>query len=416
MLVAALLAAACGQEVPTGVGAGLLPPDAVRTFEVILEPDRYLVYDTAFGQYTDPQDAPFIVVANQFEGGLNSNALVRFSIPASVTVTDATGVVRLDTVPNYFAGTVRMGIDSTLAPTAAVRLALYRAGEDWHGSATWTQRVDSGGVSLTWSVPGGTRGALVDTVTVAAGADSIVFNVDSATIALWADTSNASRGAIIVAETPGTRLRTSLPALFLEARPSVRPDTVATTIAAAPVHTWLFDPEPPLSVGIPQVGGTPAWRTVFRLRERLDTLSFPCPGVPNCRARLGDSHINYAAIRLQPRAMTSGFRPEAPITVAAYLMLPTEQLPLQRSPLGDLSGFVTIPASSFAAPAGPVVEIAMTDMIRVASLNPDDRGTGFLPTHFALVPGEPRTFGYGVFEPMPALRLVISIAKELLLP
>jgi hypothetical protein len=414
--VVLLLLAACDQETATEAGAGLLPPGAIRTFEVVLEPERYLVFDSAFGLFTDPRDAPFVVVAREFEGVLNSNALLRFSIPEVITVTDTAGVVQLDTVPNYFAGTVQMQVDTTLLPAQEVQLALYRTAEDWDVSATWTLRVDTAGAALPWTTPGGTRGELVSRITVASGSDSIAFPVDSATIAHWREIADGTRGALIVAETPGVRLRTTIPTLHLQGRPSVRPDTVVTTIAAAPLHTWLFEPEQPTMVGDPRVGGTPAWRTVFQLRDRLDTLSFACPDVPNCRVPLGQAHINYAGMQLQPAIVPSGFRPEAPVSIAAYLMLPTPLVPLHRSPLGDLAGFVSAPATSFVAPLGPLLEIQLTDLIRLASLQPQVRGTTFLPTHFALVPGEPRTFGFAAFESMPPLRLVISIARELQLP
>jgi hypothetical protein len=411
-----LVLSACGDEGPTEIGAGLLPANPIRTFEVVLGPERYLVFDTAFGLYSEPQDAAFLILADRFEGVLDAHGLARFNIPTAISVVDTLGIARLDTMPRYFAGTVRMEVDTLLGTNAPVRLALYRTAEEWEVSATWTLRSDEGGVQRAWATPGGTRGILLDSVTYIAGADSLRFRVDSATIAAWSDTANASRGALFVVESGGARLRTTLPVLHLEARSTFRPDTVFTALASAPRHTFIFTPEQPAGASQPRVGGTPAWRTVMRLQDRLDTLSFACPGVPNCRFRLSEANLNHAGLRLQPLPAPPGFRPEASISVGAYLLLPSPQIPLQRSPLGDLFGFATVPATSFEAPGAPGVDIAVTELIRTLIRDPASRTTDFVATHFALVPGEPRNFGFGTFASLPSLRLVVSIAQELQLP
>jgi hypothetical protein len=410
-----LLVAACDREVPTEAGAGLLPPGALQTFEVVLEPHRYLVLDTAFGLYTDPRDAPFVVLASQFDGGLTSHALVRFSIPTVLSVPDTAGVARADSLFQYMSGRIRVLLDTSAVSSQQVQVAVYHTGEAWDASATWTNRVDTAGVRLPWATPGGTRAELVTRTTVQLR-DTLDIPVDSAAIARWSEIADGSRGALIIIETPGVRIRTSLPALHLQARPSIRPDTLIDAVAPAPLHTWLTTPEQPASTGEPRVGGTPAWRTIYRLRDRLDTLTFACPGTPNCRVQLGRAHINFAALRLQPTVTPAGYRPEFDLVVGAFLLLPSPQVPLQRSPLGDVTGIATVPASSFAAPAGPVVELTVTDLIRTASLPASERGDLYLPTHFALGPGEPRTFGFGTFQTMPPLRLVLSVARELVLP
>jgi hypothetical protein len=182
-------------------------------------------------------------------------------------------------------------------------------------------------------------------------------------------------------------------------------------------RTFLFEPTLPAVANEPRAGGTPGWRTVLQLRERLDTLSFACPGVPNCRFQLGDVTINHAGIRLQPMQPPPGFSPENDLTIAAYLMLPAPEVPLQRSPLSDLVGAAVAPRSSFLAPGAPVFELAVTNLIATAATRPERRGTGFLPTHIALVSGlDVRTFGFAAFETMPRLRLVVSVAQEMQLP
>jgi hypothetical protein len=417
-LAAALLAAGCGQEEPTGVGGGLLPAEVIRTFEVVLEPAQYLVADTAFGLYSEPADADFLILANRYQGALDSRILARFILPTTLSFPDSLGVVRPDSAPGYFAGEIVLAIDTTGASTAPpARVALFRSTQDWDaGSATWTLRVDTPGARLPWNQPGGSPGVLVDTASYSATSDSVRLRVDSATLAIWRDTTNQQRGAVITVETQGARLRSSTPLLHLQARPSIRRDTVVTASVQATQRTFIFQPDPGDSTSVPRVGGTPAWRTFVRLRDRLDTVTVACPGEPNCRVRLSEAQINRAALQLQPLPSPAGFDPEKDIQATAHFVLPTPTVPLHRSALTDpVSISDTIPRSSFLAAGAPVIELGVTDLILAVVREPTDT-TEFRPTHFALLPAGTRTFGFGTFASLPALRLVISIAKELQLP
>jgi hypothetical protein len=416
-LCAPLVMAACGEESPTDAGAALLPPNVVRTFEIILDPSQYLAQTASFSDYTDVRDLDFAVIANTFEGALNSNAVARFFVPGTVSLVDTAGAARLDTVPALIGGTVTIRVDTLRSTDGPVRLALYRTTEQWDASANWLNRTDTAGVRIPWTMPGGTRGVLVDTASFDIGSDTVRFSIDSATVASWRDTANAGRGALIVAQTPGARLFTTVPTLTVDMRSSMRPDTVYQVTGGTTARTFLFEPILPTPVAEPRAGGTPAWRGVIQLRERLDTVSFACPGVPNCRYRLADVTINYAGLRLQPMMPPPGFSPEDDLTIAAYLMAPTPQVPLQRSPLRDLIGVAVVPRTSFLAPEAPVFELSVTDMIVAAAMRPEIRGDAFLPTHLALVSGlDFRTFGFATFETMPRLRLVVSIAQEMQLP
>jgi hypothetical protein len=426
-LLALPVMAACGEEGPTEVGAGLLPPDAVRTFEVILEAHQYMVYDTAFGLYSDPADAAFMVVANQFDGALDAHGLARWAMPQWITVTDTLGAVQVDSMPRFVRGEVRVVVDTLRSGSPPVRLALYRTAEPWDSRATWTYRTDVAGTRTRWNVPGGRGGVLIDTATWVARTDTVArdtlrFRVDSATMALWADTANAARGALFVAETGGARVRLGLPMLTVQARSRFRPDTLIEAFTGLQRKTYVFAPEQPESASQPRVGGTPAWRTIVQLRERLDTLTFACPGVPNCRARLGDVTINYAALQLQPVPSPAGFRPEADLSIGAYTLLPTALVPLQRSPMVEFMGSVTVPASRFLAPdtpgtERPVTELPVTELLRRTTMRPGEVPAGaMVPTHFALTQPLDPLFGFGAFESMPRLRLVVTIVQELQLP
>jgi hypothetical protein len=421
-LCAGLVAAACGEESPTEVGTGLLPVDAIQTFEVILDADRYLVWDTAFGNYSAPADADYAILANAFEGALHSRVLLRFTIPTTLVVTDTAGVQRVDSVPIFTGGLVQMVVD-TLASSNHGAVQVFHATESWdRGSADWTLRVDTQGVRLPWAQPGGSRGALIGSADWLPGADTLAADtvsvpVDSAAIAVWADTLNANRGAVISMGTAGTRLRTSGPSLLLRARSTHRPDTIYE-VRVTPTRTFIFTPELTDAAGMPRVGGQPAWRGVLRLRERLDTLTVPCPSSPGCRVQLGEVAISHASLLLQPQPPPAGYSPELDVQMSVHLLLPTPLVPLQRSPLTEAISITTtpIPISRFQAPGAPLVELPFTDVVSLAVAPPGTSATEQRATHVALVQAGIRTFGFAQFESQPQLRLILTTAKELQLP
>jgi hypothetical protein len=411
------LVGACTQDSPTEAGSGLLPPGAIRTFEFVLEPERYLQWDTAFGLYSATAEADFTLVANAYEGALNSRGLLRYSLPRTISVIDTAGVVRTDSMPIFFAGDLNVVIDTLASTPAPATLDLFRSTEDWDRlTATWQHRVDSAGVQLAWSSPGGSPGALIGSAMYAEN-DTVLVPVDSATIASWLGTDSAAATVVLGAGTAGTRLRTAPPTLTIRARSTMNPDTVVETTIGA-LRTFIYEPAQPDSVGMPRVGGTPSWRTVLRLRERLDTLTFACPGIPGCTLRLGDLTINYGALLLQPVPSPAGLAPELPLVVALHALLPSPLLPLTRSPLTGAIGQVesSIPSSSFMAPGAPIVELPATEFMRLLFSDPEPGA--FIPTHLALlVSGSSmRTLGFGTFAEMPSIRIIVTITTELQLP
>ncbi|HEX2166397.1 MAG TPA: hypothetical protein VHG09_04070 [Longimicrobiales bacterium] len=415
ILCTVLAAGACTQDSPTETGSGLLPPDAIRTFEIVLEPERYLQWDTAFGLYSATADADYTLVANSYDGVLNSRVLLRYQIPQAISVLDTAGVLRTDSMPIFFGGDVRVVIDTLASTEPPATLDLFRPTEDWDRlTATWQLRVDSAGEQVPWSEPGGSPGALIGSAMFDAG-DTVRVPVDSATIAFWADTAQALRGAILSSSTPGTRLRTASPTLRLRARSTLNPDTVVE-LTVVPARTFIYEPQLGESTGVPRVGGTPAWRTIMRLNERLDTVTVACPGIPDCSLQLGDVSINYGALVLHPQMSPPGFTPELPLDVSLHALLPSPLLPLTRSPVtGSLGGIGAIPTSSFRAPDAPAVELPATDLFRLLFSRAEE--DEFTPTHLALLPGgSTRTFGFGTFAEMPSIRMIVTISRELQLP
>ncbi|HEX6560094.1 MAG TPA: hypothetical protein VF021_11545, partial [Longimicrobiales bacterium] len=295
-VLAACAVAACATDNPTEVGGSLLSSGDLVTFEVILPATSFLVYDTSFSGYARPNILPYAYVAQQFEDALDAHELVRFSIPpAVVSVRNTSGTLVPDSAPKYFAGQLVLKLDTTLAGLSKpVSLRLFHTAEPWDVSATWTNRIDTTGVHTPWSTPGGTVGAAIDTATWAEG-DSVVFHVDSAALALWRDTANSSRGAVIVSETNGSRLRVLSTVVHVSAHSSIRTDTVLTSDLVPTFRTFLFNPTLATPFSGVRAGSVPSWRTILQLRSDLRGMTFDCPaqvaGATPCSISLDSAHV-----------------------------------------------------------------------------------------------------------------------------
>jgi hypothetical protein len=416
----------CTEEGPVAVGGSLLP-GAVRTYELLLDASEFLVADTAAGGFTRPAAAGFMLAAHQADG-LDAHALVRFTrFPGFVGYFDAAGQAQTDTMPRYFGGTVVFRLDTLRsgAPGPVV-LHLYRTAEAFDPlTATWSLRIDSAGVQQPWSQPGGTSGALLDSAVWQPGADSVTFAVDSQTVALWGDTLNAARGALLVPVTPDARLRVTGALIRLQARPSARPDTIVAATAAAAATTFLYDPPAPRLSSI-QVGGVPAWRSFLQFREDLGDVPFRCPDVEGsgCTVRLRDATINYAAILLEPLVVAAPFTPRDTIRLEARAVRPSPLAPLLRSPLGERVGqsrSLILPERFSGDAPGTPIELTVTPFLaRLAGAQQAGVGNDTLAARILAVtlPFEGTTFGIAAFGGRqgpgtpPRLRIVLSLPSE----
>jgi hypothetical protein len=251
--------------------------------------------------------------------------------------------------------------------------------------------------------------------------DSLVIDVDSQTIAAWADTTTPGRGGLISLATVGGRVRASDVVLRIDARPTFRPDTVVTVTDRPSNTTFLFDP--PLGSSSAQllVGGRPSWRSYLLFRQGLDTLSVPCPQISaECTIRLADASITFSALQLTPVASPAGYLPQDSMRLTSAFLLASSVAPLERSPLGNGVGvsadFIT--PSRFEPPAGgSPVEVPVTTFVRslvgdtVAVEDDDENAT---TQWLALLPLlEGIDFGMATFAPGPKLRIVLTVAREL---
>lgn len=418
LAVLAVVSSGCGQESPTDVGGPLLPPDAIRTFEVVLDPADYLVSDTAFSGYTKIVRGGYQVVANAFEGTLDARPMARFEIPTVVAITDTLGVIQTDSAPKFVAGRVVVRID-TLRSTmpASAEFRLDRIEEDWDpATAKWTLRVDSGGVQLPWSQPGGYGGTSIATVEWnPEGADSLVIPVDSQTIAAWADTTTKARGAVLSLLTQNTRVRVADILLRLDASSSLNPDTVFTSTVRPTVPTFVFQPELPASSSMPLASGSPGWRTFFRLRDDLRTITVPCPLFDGCMIRLDQTSVTSADLLLEPAEAPPGFVPQDSMLFETVAVYASDVIPLSRSPLGATVGVTAhqIAPDLFRNVVNPT-EIAVPISAFVSGLASADTTNAPPSPYLALLPYvEGADFGVVAFRKNPRLRLVLTIATEL---
>jgi len=410
-LLLPLLLAACGDEQPLEVGGELLPPDALRSFEVVLEPGQFLLRDTAFAIYGDVPDVDYQVLANQFEGALNAHAFARFVLPTIIAVTDTLGVASADSTPTLYRGEVVLYVDSLAENDTAgdFHVAMHSLGESWDpAEADWEFR--SSGVR--WTTPGGTAGALLDTALV--NPDSIVLQVDSATMQEWADTTNARRGALLLLLDAPSRIRTQAPVLKVYARSRFHPDTTFMVVSQAPDTRFDYRPRLPTVSGDIRIAGLPAWRSFLEFRPDLKDVTVSCG--TGCSVPLRAASITRAELVLQPVTPPAGFTPERPLLPAAYRALLAPEFPLQRSPIGAAIGTMEseLPPSRFSDGAAPGYLI-VTDFIQQVVADTATTGSGSR-NWLTLLPINASTLGVGTFAPSPRLRLVLSTAREIQLP
>jgi hypothetical protein len=420
MLIAATtLLGACTEETPTDIGGPLVPGGDVVTFEVILSPEQYLEFDTAFSGYVTPFETNIKLVARNFEGVLNANSLLRFTgLPTTLQVRDASGTLRTDSLPRFPTGYLMLRIDTTRSRGAGT-LGAYSIAEAWDpSSVTWTVRIDTGSITRNWATPGGTKGPLIGSAAWQPGAaDSVMIPLDSTQILALTNQTDSTRGALITLDqatgTNGAMLHVSAASIRVSAKSTIRPDTTIALTADLLTSAFNFTPEPPTITTASRVSGVPAWRGVLGVKVLRDMI-VACPGT-GCTVNLRDAHINLAELLLEPTPSPPGFSPEDSIRVLARPLLESANVPLSRSPVGDIptATRIAIPRNQFlAGTTAPAVGLPITNGI--ASIVGDTATTAenAAPRRIALSSNpEAATFGFATFKSGPRLRLVLTISR-----
>lgn len=436
LVVAVAFVAACEQETPTEVGGDELPDAAVTTFELLLPASEFLLSDAVVSGFGRRGGAATLLVARDYASEFDAHALLEFSaFPRTVTYTrDSVAVV--DSTPTYVNAELVMRIDTTalgLDPAttdSAVTLELYTVAEQWSGiGASWTVRSAIAGDTLLWSTPGGTTGALLGSRTWTPGdtvlGDSIVFPLDSATVAALRDTTT-SNGVLLRTPDAGVRARVGLARLRLFVRPSAEEDrdTLVTTAVGAREQALLYQPQPPPPEETRlRTGGGEGWRSFLLFDPGLFDEVVPCPGSPDCSVRLSAATINHAELLLAAAPIEPIFRPFGTFSLEARPLLGGADVPLARAPVGDTVGVARgIPPSAFTEAADSVVRLTVTGFL-VQVQNALAEGSE-VPRGISLSTIPDRLpFGFGSFEGAPdamvpepenspRLRLIITARPE----
>ena len=422
----------CAEENTTAPSIDLIQVDP-QTVEIILPFADFVQDVEVVGGFGSTSDVVGGIVARDMNG-LNAKTLVRFgAYPDSVPVVDESGITTAYSNLILRGGRVLLFFD-TLQGTVdqPVDVELFATRQPWHGAtATWEVAVDTAGNQTAWVSPGGGAAVSVGTGTFDrgfAGGDSTAFvdlvtvPLDSATVASWADTTDASRGLLVTASTPGTRLTLVRASLRLDVSPSANPDTtVEADGRVAELMSYIYDPAPQLPVGWLRVGGTPSWRSIITFRvPRMIGGSPEICGAVGCQFDVTTADLNLAELVLTSRLTEAPFEPSDTTQMDIRPVLEPERMP--KSPLGDLLGLqaTTLPPAIFAERAGSQVGLTVTGLIRGIL---ESEGDGDLPlsTIALLNSTEPGRFGFASFEGLgaagaPTLRLVLTLAGQVGLP
>jgi hypothetical protein len=237
----------------------------------------------------------------------------------------------------------------------------------------------------------------------------VVFAVDSATLALWNDSTNRARGAIVVSETNGSRARVLSASVHVSAMSSLRADTVVNVDLGPTVRTFIYNPVLSGPYSGLRVGGIASWRSLLLLRSDLRSRVFPCGGTPGCTVSLDSVHVNTAELLLPAAATPAGFTPEDSLFVEARTVNINPQIPLERSPVGDRVAVTgLLGANLFRTPAATdVVRLNVTQFL-VHLLDESVPAANQLAPLLALIQlPEGGSFGFASFGE-PSLRLVLT--------
>ncbi len=410
---------ACQEELPTAGRNDLIPVEATSV-ELSLPFEQFGSNLRVFGGFGSPSELPYGVLAHFYEGELEARTLVGlWPFPESVAVRDTTGTTRPDSSLVFVGGRLVAKFDTVASVSdGPVELAVGAMTKPWHyASAAWGVAVDTVSDFQAWEEEG--AGPVVPLGTATwdpAESDSVVFELDSAGVAHWADEASAAQGMRLDALTEGVRLQANIVRIFLSTRPSSNPDTLVDLLVQARYRTFVYQPVLEAPDTDIRVGGVPAWRTVFDVDfpEALDGPPELCAQVA-CPLVLEPEMLNSASLFLKTAETPAAFRPSDSLRVDVRAVLEPERLP--KSPLGSpLSGQVgvNLPPESFAEGGGVRVEIPIgafvVDLIRGGT-----ESGGEIPRTVALLSAlEPLSLPFGSFHGPggadgPELRLILTV-------
>lgn len=418
----AFAGAACQERFPTVLEDPAFPTDAY-TAQVSLPFHEFAKEVRVWGGYGRPYELPHGVVARRYEGHLDARTLVSWEpYPSVVSVRDTTGTVRADTALVFVGGRVVAVLDTldVRGVSGPVTLALGALGKRWDlASVSWKMAVDTVGGKTPWDEPGaGPTAALGTAAWDRTKGDSVVFPLDSAAVALWADSLGRRKGVRLEAVTEGVRLNVNRVTLVLTTRPRSRPDTLLQLSVRAGERTFVYHPFPEVPSGEIRVGGVPAWRSVLtiELPEKVQPPAAICSRIP-CPITLTPEALVSASLVLRTQPSLPGFTPTDTLRVDVRPALEPSRMP--KSPLGfsllPLGG-LSIPPSRFQAPEGEEVLIPLGEYVEGLIRARSDTTLTVSKSLVFLSAFEPLSLFYGSFQGPgsphpPRLRLIFTVGR-----
>lgn len=417
----ALSAAACTDETPMLTGDDQFPPGSVPvTREITFPASEFFRALGTYRGYSSGADLPFMVVANQFDEGLDAHALSRFSgFPVAVTYRRE-NIERRDALFTYGDSRLVMRVDTTATADGPVTLQVWEAAQDWdRETATWTTAVDTGAVNTPWTEPGGTRGALLGEATfanTATAGDSVVVTLTGAAVTALAD--SLSRGVIITTSTAGARVELFEMVLRAAVNPdSAAPDTtIIVTVGTQGSRTTVYTPEQPeAGPGLFAAGGVLSARTLVEINA--DRRVPACAVGETCGTLPLDSVLlNQVQLLLRPGPVPAGFDPLTYVPLSLR-MVDEPELGGQ-APLGPRALDLDVARRSqvyLFSPADSVVVLPITNLARNLALSDSVSRTYALVSELSATTVPP-TFGVAFFQAEPRLRIVYTLPARRRLP
>lgn len=417
----------CQEQLPVGPSTEALPGGPV-TIEITLPWSEFASNLEVFGGYGAAVDLGQGVLANQFAGSLDARTLMRFNAyPAVANVQDTTGTTRPDSTLSYFGGRLVAFLDTVASTTSGpVDITVGILQNEWDATTvSWAFAVDTINDQRAWPEAGGGPVIPVDTATwdPAAG-DSVVFVLDSATVAAWGDPDDLSTGARFDLLDMGSRIQVNGAALRLNARPSSNPDTIIELIGTTSTRTFIYSPFPdPPPDGV-RIAGAPSWRTILdvSIPDTIDGIPEFC-AVVSCPHVLIPGEISFAALTLTSSMTEVAFQPTDTIRLDVRPVLNRSVMP--KSPLGPslIAQILGRPVGpdAFGAGAGVEIEIPFTSFARDLLRGTDESGEVTTNTLALLSIFEPISISFASFEgpgsaAEPTLKLVLTIGPPVELP
>ncbi|HEX6068354.1 MAG TPA: hypothetical protein VFZ18_00975 [Longimicrobiaceae bacterium] len=423
VLLATAALAACDNEIPTANGSDLFPGGEVPTTLLVEVTGTDLILrEEVYEGFGDPRRAPFLIVANDFDGAFDAHTLARFAdIPDSVTYTSGTS--RREEISAYQGGRVLTQVDSLATfPRSTATLYLWELTQPWDSATvTWENASEQPGQETAWTTPGGSFGTLLDQAFWFPGdtaqKDTVTWELDS--LAVIRLRSPDHPGVIVTSDQPGVRVKLSALTFEGDAHPSGRPDTVVAVRTSEGPQTFVYTPDTPQSAAVLRAGGLTGDRSLLTLDLEQEVEACPAGGGPCSLVPLSEVTLNRAQLVFEPVQVPDGYRPLA--TPRVVLRSVAEPELGRFAPLGAVLATDTISPSAFAAGTDREFEMDLTTAVLqfLAEQARAEREGEEVETElsFALLADfEVPDLGLLWFQRSPTLRLVYTLPLNPSLP